>query len=69
MVITGAAHLHPALYFKGLLSLCERRGVVIGVEDSRHEAHGDGHGWRVDTPRGSIEAATSSSPPMAIRAT
>src|SRR5262245_33095598 len=28
LVITRAAHIHPALYFKGLLNLCADRGIA-----------------------------------------
>ena len=56
MVISRAAHLHPALYFKGLLSLCEKRGVVIASKTPVTRLTETGTGWRVDTPRGSINA-------------
>ena len=29
MVVTRAAQLHPALYFKGLLDLCAEKGIAI----------------------------------------
>lgn len=56
MVISRAAHLHPALYFKGLLSLSEKRGVVIASKTPVTRLTETGTGWRVDTPRGSINA-------------
>ena len=40
--------LHPALYYKGLLDACRRRGVAVCAEAaSRNRA--DGAGWRVTT--------------------
>jgi len=56
MVVGRAAHLHPALYFKGLLSLCQQRGIAIASKTPATKLTETGAGWRVDTPRGSIAA-------------
>jgi glycine/D-amino acid oxidase-like deaminating enzyme len=56
MVIGRAAHLHPALYFKGLLGLCQQRGILIASKTPATKLTETGTGWRVDTPRGSIMA-------------
>ena len=57
MVISRAAHLHPAKYYKGLLDLARSKGIpvcgkaaVTGIEQS-------GGSWRVVTSRGTVEAA------------
>ena len=57
LVVERAAHLHPALYFKGLLDLCERAGVkiaaqteVLGLSQNADET------WKIKTPRGQLRA-------------
>lgn len=57
MAVSRAAHLHPALYFKGLLDMARKAGVaiasntpVIGL------AQENGGTWQVKTPRGTIRA-------------
>jgi glycine/D-amino acid oxidase-like deaminating enzyme len=57
LVVSRAAHIHPALYFKGLLDLVTKAGVQIA---SRTPVNGlsqntDGS-WVVKTPRGAIRA-------------
>ena len=56
MVVGRAGHLHPALLFKGLLDLCQQRGIPIASKTPATKLTQTGSGWRVDTPRGSIEA-------------
>ncbi|MBC8038473.1 MAG: FAD-binding oxidoreductase, partial [Rhizobiales bacterium] len=56
MVVGRAAHLHPALYFKGLLDLCAKRGVPIASNTPVTKLTESGAGWQVETPRGVIEA-------------
>jgi glycine/D-amino acid oxidase-like deaminating enzyme len=60
MVVERSASLHPALYYKGLLDACRRRGVVIcaeaAVEKIAPGASTNGAGWRVDTSRGTVIA-------------
>lgn len=57
MLVARAAHLHPALYYKGLLDLVVKAGVPIAsrtpVNGLSQEAGG---AWTVKTPRGSIRA-------------
>jgi len=56
MVVGRAGHLHPALFFKGLLTLCQQRNIPIATRTPATKLTETGSGWRVDTPRGSIEA-------------
>jgi glycine/D-amino acid oxidase-like deaminating enzyme len=56
LVIGRAAHLHPALYFKGLLDLCARRGIAIAAKTPATKLTAAGAGWRVETPRGTVAA-------------
>jgi glycine/D-amino acid oxidase-like deaminating enzyme len=57
MVVTRAAHLHPALYFKGLLDLVERAGIHVA---SRTPVNGlvqnADQSWTVKTPRGTLRS-------------
>jgi glycine/D-amino acid oxidase-like deaminating enzyme len=57
MVIERAAHLHPALYFKGLLDLCQKRGIAIASNTPVTKLTESGAAWQVETPRGTIKAA------------
>jgi glycine/D-amino acid oxidase-like deaminating enzyme len=56
MVIERAAHLHPALYFKGLLDLCQTRGIAIASKTPVTKLTERGAIWQVETPRGTIMA-------------
>lgn len=57
MVVGRAAHLHPALYYKGLLGLVQRADIPIAsrtpVDGLTQETGGT---WAVKTPRGSFRA-------------
>jgi glycine/D-amino acid oxidase-like deaminating enzyme len=55
MVVQRAAHLQPALYFKGLLQLVQKAGVVIAArtEVTGLSQNAD-QGWTVTTPRGTF---------------
>ncbi len=57
MLVGRAAHLHPALYYKGLLDLVVAGGVPVAsrtpVNGLTQEAGGT---WQVKTPRGVIRA-------------
>jgi glycine/D-amino acid oxidase-like deaminating enzyme len=57
MVVERAAHLQPALYFKGLLNLVQKAGVVIAAktEVTGLSQNSDGS-WVVTTPRGTLRA-------------
>jgi glycine/D-amino acid oxidase-like deaminating enzyme len=57
LVVERAAHLHPALYFRGLLHLVQKAGVpiashtpVVGLQQE------NGGSWQVRTSRGTIRA-------------
>ncbi len=56
MVVGRAAHIHPALYFKGLLDLCAKRGVKIASNTPVSKLTETSTGWNVQTPRGDILA-------------
>ena len=56
MVVARAAHLHPALFFKGLLELCQKRGVKIASKTPVTKLTQTATGWAVETPRGGIMA-------------
>ncbi|MEQ1522768.1 MAG: FAD-binding oxidoreductase [Aestuariivirga sp.] len=56
MVVGRAAHLHPALFFKGLLELCRKRGVKIASNTPAGKLTQTTTGWSVETPRGTIKA-------------
>ncbi len=57
MVVARAAHLHPALYYKGLLDLAQQAGIAIAsrtpVDGLTQESGGQ---WQVKTPRGTLRA-------------
>ncbi|MBI2719234.1 MAG: FAD-binding oxidoreductase [Rhizobiales bacterium] len=54
MLIGRGAHLHPALYFKGLLDLCLARGIAVASTTPVIGLTQNGAGWEVTTPRGTI---------------
>ena len=56
MVITRAAHLHPAKYYKGLLDLARAKGIPVCGMAAVTAIQQAGAGWRVTTSRGVIEA-------------
>jgi len=56
MVITRAAHLHPAKYYKGLLDLAKARGIPVCGKAAVTNIQQAGTGWRVTTSRGVVEA-------------
>jgi len=56
MVVGRAAHLHPALYFKGLLDLCTKHAIPIASKTPVTKLTQSGTGWQVETPRGTIAA-------------
>ena len=68
MVVERSASLHPALYYKGLLDACRRRGIAVCADAPVERIERSGAGWRVDDqPRRDVPAM-SSSPPTAIPA-
>lgn len=56
MVVERSASLHPALYYKGLLDACRRRGIAVCAEASVESITQTEAGWRATTSRGAIEA-------------
>ena len=57
MVVERAAHLHPALYFKGLLDLAQKAGVKIASKTEVLSLTQDGDkGWSLKTARGDVKA-------------
>jgi glycine/D-amino acid oxidase-like deaminating enzyme len=56
MVVERSASLHPALYYKGLLDACRRRGITVCAEAAVEKIAVDGAGWRVETSRGPVMA-------------
>lgn len=56
MVVGRAAHIHPALFFKGLLGLCQKRGAKIASTTPVTKLNQTATGWSVETPRGTIIA-------------
>jgi glycine/D-amino acid oxidase-like deaminating enzyme len=56
MVVARAAHIHPALYFKGLLGLVKKREIPIASKTAVTTLTPQGNGWLVETSRGSFSA-------------
>ncbi len=54
MVVERGAHLHPSLYYKGLLDACERRGVTVCAQAGVTKLTPLEPGWEVVTERGTI---------------
>src|SRR5207244_9712175 len=56
MVVERSASLHPALYYKGLLDACRRRGITVCAAAAALKIGRNGAGWRVETSRGGLLA-------------
>jgi glycine/D-amino acid oxidase-like deaminating enzyme len=56
MVVMRSAHLHPALYFKGLLDAVARRDVPICPKAPVTKLAQRNGGWELETTRGRIAA-------------
>jgi glycine/D-amino acid oxidase-like deaminating enzyme len=56
MVVERSATLHPALYYKGLLEACRRRGVPVCAGAPVQHIGQRNAGWRVETARGPVHA-------------
>jgi glycine/D-amino acid oxidase-like deaminating enzyme len=56
MVVERSGKLHPALYYKGLLDACRRRGVVVCAKTAVTGIGRLGNGWLVETARGTLSA-------------
>ena len=57
MVVERSASIHPALYYKGLLDACRRRGIPICADAAVESITRTGPSWRVTTGRGATEAS------------
>jgi len=55
MHATRAGHLHPALYYKGLLEAAHRAGAILCAQVEAEKLEKIATGWRVLTPKGPIE--------------
>jgi glycine/D-amino acid oxidase-like deaminating enzyme len=56
MVVERSGKLHPALYYKGLLDACRRRGVAVCAKAAVGRIARAGSAWRVETGRGEVSA-------------
>lgn len=56
MIIAQSGIIHPALYYRGLLAACERRGITICAKAPVTKLSESGGTWRVETARGVLEA-------------
>jgi glycine/D-amino acid oxidase-like deaminating enzyme len=56
MTIAQSGLIHPALYYRGLLAACERRGIAVCAKAPATKLVDLGGKWRVETARGTIEA-------------
>src|SRR5499427_2268871 len=56
MVVERSGKLHPALYYKGLLEACRRRGVAVCAKAAVRRLDRAGAEWRVETSRGAVSA-------------
>lgn len=56
MVVERSASLQPALYYKGLLDACRRRGVPVCCRAGVEKISGQEGAWTVRTSRGVVRA-------------
>jgi glycine/D-amino acid oxidase-like deaminating enzyme len=56
MVVERSGKLHPALYYKGLLEACRRRGVAVCAKAAVERIGRTSAEWRVETSRGDLSA-------------
>ena len=56
MVVERSGKLHPALYYKGLLDACRRRGVAVCAKAAVIRVGRENSSWRVQTNRGAVAA-------------
>jgi glycine/D-amino acid oxidase-like deaminating enzyme len=54
MVVERSGKLHPALYYKGLLDACRKRGVTVCTKAAVGRIDHIGAEWRVETSRGTV---------------
>ncbi len=56
IVVERSGRLHPALYHRGLLHACQRRGVSLSARTPVTAIAADGTGFRVRTPTAELRA-------------
>ena len=56
MVVDRSGKLHPALYYKGLLDACRRRGIAVCAKAAVTRIAREGSAWRIESARGSLSA-------------
>jgi glycine/D-amino acid oxidase-like deaminating enzyme len=56
LVVERSGKLHPALYYKGLLEACRRRGIMVCAKAPVTGIGRVGSGWRIETGRGPLSA-------------
>jgi glycine/D-amino acid oxidase-like deaminating enzyme len=56
MVVSRAASLHPALYYKGLLEACRARGVPVCARAGVQRIREHNGGFELQTARGPVQA-------------
>jgi glycine/D-amino acid oxidase-like deaminating enzyme len=56
MVVEQSGKLHPALYYKGLLDACRRRGVAICAKAAVTSVGRASTAWQIETSRGDVSA-------------
>ena len=54
MVVERSANLHPALYYKGFLDACKRRGIPVCAKAAAEKISEKDGGWEVRTVRGTV---------------
>src|SRR5215468_4497379 len=55
-IVERSGKLLPALYYKGLLEACRRRGVAVCARAAVTGLTRSGSAWRVETARGVVSA-------------
>jgi len=56
MAVGRSGKIHPALYHRGLMRAAERHGATLVGNTAAGALTRTAEGWRVDTPRGPVEA-------------
>ena len=57
MHATRAGHLHPALYYKGLIEAAHKQGAILCANIEAERTEKTATGWRVLTAKGPIECS------------
>ncbi|NKB78165.1 MAG: FAD-dependent oxidoreductase [Gammaproteobacteria bacterium] len=56
VLFSNAGHLHPALYYEGLLKACKRRGISICSQTEVINLNRHRGGWKLSTSQGELTA-------------